>query len=161
MHFLTTLELAVYKKERATNFIMENTGFLEEEAAKTEIDRYITLPAKVIASQVGLREIFLLRKKFTGLGYPVKNFHTAVLKCHGPLYLLESCIRNYRLNEKFPELSAASEDKKSTNHHHNHKNYPETFQFYPWGPFHDHSHNFQKIRILFQKINYKEITIFH
>ena len=117
---------------------MENTGFLKEEFAKVEIDHYITLPAKVLASQVGFREIFRLRKKFTDLGYPVKKFHTAVLKCHhGPLYLLESCIRNYRLNEKFPELS---EDKKSTDHH---KNYPETF--HPWGPFYD-PHKFQKIR---------------
>ena len=68
--------------------------FLFSEVAEAQIDRYISLPGQAVAYKIGEREIQRLRRKYSPeMG--LKKFHTAILKCIGPLGDLESCILGY------------------------------------------------------------------
>ena len=68
---------------------------VSEAAAQAEVDRYITLPGQAVAYKIGEREILKMRKKFTSSGFDLKEFHTAIMNCEGPLDLLESCLNVY------------------------------------------------------------------
>ena len=90
----TGIHMQNWSKTEAVEFLEANAA-LSEAAAQAEVDRYITLPGQTVAYKVGEREILKLRKKFTSSGFNLKEFHSAIINCEGPLELLESCLSVY------------------------------------------------------------------
>ena len=90
----TGLHMQNWSKKEAVEFLETNAA-LSEAAAQAEVDRYITLPGQAVAYKIGEREILKMRKKFTSSGSDLKEFHSAIMNCEGPLNLLESCLNVY------------------------------------------------------------------
>ncbi|KAK7070220.1 hypothetical protein SK128_013202 [Halocaridina rubra] len=93
----TGLHALGWTRDQAVNYLLENTA-LSEDALKTEVNRYITWPGQACSYKIGEIKIKELRQKaenVLGRLFRLKVFHDVVLRCAGPLKLLEECINNY------------------------------------------------------------------
>ena len=57
--------------------------------------RYITLPAQALAYKIGERNIKKVREEASqrmGEQFDIREFHRTVIRCQGPLPVLETCV---------------------------------------------------------------------
>lgn len=77
----TGLHAKRWERQRAINYMMENTGKPRSEVA-AEIDRYIVMPGQACAYMVGALEIMALREEAQarqGERFNLPDFHQAIL----------------------------------------------------------------------------------
>ena len=114
----TGLHYCNWSRERAIQFMRDNT-LLTEARIISEVDRYISWPGQATSYKVGERVIWGLRnEREEALGeedFNVKEFHVDVLKCSGPIDLLDDCIKvqeGIRRKKKGVEDQGEEEPKK-------------------------------------------------
>ena len=92
-------------------FLRDNT-LLTDARIQAEVDRYITLPGQATSYKIGEQVIWRLRReREEALGeeaFDVKEFHVDVLKCTGPMDLLDDCIK---IQEEIRRKSASNVPK--------------------------------------------------
>ncbi len=79
------LHVLGWERQRAIDYLLENTTLSETEAA-TEVDRYIIMPGQATAYMIGNLEIRRLRKlaeEELGERFDIKVFHDRVLEDGG------------------------------------------------------------------------------
>ncbi|KAK7072490.1 hypothetical protein SK128_012144 [Halocaridina rubra] len=86
-----------WTRQQGIDYMKKNT-FKSEESIKIDVERYIMWPGQACAYKVGEIKIKELRKKaekVLGDIFQLQDFHAAVLRCFGPLRILEECIDGY------------------------------------------------------------------
>ncbi|XP_045618072.1 uncharacterized protein [Procambarus clarkii] len=102
-----------WSRERAVAFLLDHTA-LSKEALQIEVNRYITLPGQACSYKIGEIKIKELRQKAqNALGglFHLPEFHDVVLRCTGPLKILEECVTNY-IERKILVIERVTEEKK-------------------------------------------------
>lgn len=83
-----------WSASNAVQFLMDNAGY-SFDTATAQVERYITYPGQAVAYKVGEWEIQRLRQKYVQeTSINLKEFHTFILKCLGPMDELESCVES-------------------------------------------------------------------
>ena len=87
-----------WPREKAIEYMMENTGMGEQEAT-AEVERYIVAPGQALAYKVGMLSILGLREKARselGEKFDLKEFHHEILG-HGalPMTVLERVVDDW------------------------------------------------------------------
>ncbi|CAB4064486.1 unnamed protein product [Lepeophtheirus salmonis] len=85
-----------WSRHKAIRYLDQNTGFTHS-ANSFSIDRYIVWPGQATSYKIGEMKIRDLRVSLSETlsdRFDIKDFHSAVLDCYGPLHLLERCIRS-------------------------------------------------------------------
>ncbi|XP_068247131.1 uncharacterized protein [Palaemon carinicauda] len=86
-----------WSRDKAINYLLENTA-MSKKAIENQIDRYITWPGQATAYKIGEIKIRMLREKAEkelGEFFRLQDFHATILKCYGPLNILEECVDTY------------------------------------------------------------------
>nr|XP_053629733.1 LOW QUALITY PROTEIN: uncharacterized protein LOC128686732 [Cherax quadricarinatus] len=86
-----------WSRERAVAFLLDHTA-MSEEIIEIEVNRYITWPGQACSYKIGEIKIKELRQKAqNALGglFQLPEFHDVILRCTGPLKILEECVTNY------------------------------------------------------------------
>lgn len=86
-----------WSRPKAIQFLQENT-LLSQDRAAFEVDRYITWPGQATTYKIGeevIRKLRMEREEKAGALFDAKKFHIDVMRCYGPLGLLNSCIELY------------------------------------------------------------------
>lgn len=111
----TGLHALGWTREKAMKYLMENTA-MSESAIKIEVNRYITWPGQACAYKIGEIKLKELRQKsenVLGRLFKLKVFHDVVLRCAGPLKLLEECVNNYiEMTNQMNEHEEKEEDEE-------------------------------------------------
>ena len=92
----TGLHYCDWSRDKAIQFMRDNTLLTEEARIESEVDRYITWPGQATSYKIGEQVIWRLRherEEALGGTFDVKEFHGDVLNCMGPLNLLNDCIK--------------------------------------------------------------------
>ena len=91
-----------WSRERAIAFLLEHTA-LRETDARTEVERYIALPAQALAYKIGQRKFLSLRAQAQaklGAKFDVRRFHDALLADGAmPLPILETKMEHWIADE--------------------------------------------------------------
>ncbi|QQP39456.1 Uncharacterized protein FKW44_020344, partial [Caligus rogercresseyi] len=83
-----------WSRSKALNYLVQNTG-LTRSASSLEVDRYIVWPGQAVSYKIGelrIREVRDLMRKYLGDAFNIKDFHSALLDCYGPLHLIQGCV---------------------------------------------------------------------
>jgi len=86
-----------WSRDEAVKFLLDNTA-MSRENVEFEIDRYITWPGQACAYKIGelkIRELRGKAEKEMGAKFQLPEFHRTVLKCVGPLSILERCVESF------------------------------------------------------------------
>lgn len=82
-----------WSRQKAIDYLLANTAF-SLSYIELQVDRYITWPGQATAYKMGEQAIRNLRAKLEKEeDFDIKQFHTDVLTCYGPMNLLEDCVR--------------------------------------------------------------------
>ena len=95
-HFLCHIGLHAFgwSRQKAVQYLLDKTP-LSERAIKSEVDRYISIPGQATTYKVGERNIHMVKEKAMkelGDQFDLAEFHRVVVRCFGPLSVLESCV---------------------------------------------------------------------
>jgi uncharacterized protein (DUF885 family) len=84
--------------EQAVEYMTDNTG-LDEDYVRSEIERYIVLPAQAVTYKIGMLKILELRGRAQdalGAAFSLPEFHDVVLgQGELPLSILEQLVEDY------------------------------------------------------------------
>ena len=86
-----------WSRKKAVRYLLENTNY-SKRFLRSEVNRYINMPGQACTYKIGEMKIMELREKATeqlGSKFDLRQFHSAVLKCLGPLSALETCIERF------------------------------------------------------------------
>ncbi|CAM9212178.1 unnamed protein product [Chrysoparadoxa australica] len=87
-----------WSREKAVNFMMENTLLAEKEAI-TEVERYFVIPGQACSYWVGLQSILACRRRAKaslGEQFDLRSFHDVVLGCGAvPLSVLDELVDDW------------------------------------------------------------------
>ncbi|XP_076055407.1 uncharacterized protein LOC143033796 isoform X2 [Oratosquilla oratoria] len=103
-----------WSREAAVEYLTHNTP-LSAEAIENEVNRCITWPGQACAYKIGEIKIKELRQKSqNALGelFDIRDFHDVLLRCAGPLNIVETCISRY-IEDKFPVLIDEVDEEKT------------------------------------------------
>ena len=92
----TGLHAFGWSRQRAINYLVENT-FMGRQTCKGQVDRYIVWPGQALAYKMGEREIQAVRQRINeemGGAFDLKQFHDILVKCIGPISMIQKCVRD-------------------------------------------------------------------
>ena len=86
-----------WSRQRAIDFMKKHTAASEENIC-SEIDRYITWPGQAVGYKIGEIKIKEMRKyaeNKLGDSFDIRTFHEVILRCAGPIDILEKEVQEY------------------------------------------------------------------